>query len=154
MRANGLKVFRTVAVFGSENAGKTTVFEEITGCFVCESRGAPLRGYYYYKYHEYEIFDLPSTYSLETACEEFDVIIYVINAVHLERELYNALLCSRKAKRFIPLVNFCDRAKKFKNPVNIGLLSGVFGVKAIKATANSGRGINALLEAVHKSFLK
>lgn len=154
MGAHPLKVFRTVAVFGSENAGKTTVFEEITGCFVCEDREVPLRGYYYYKYHEYEIFDLPSTYSLEKACTEFDAVIYVINAVHLDRELMNALICSRKAVRFIPIVNFCDRAKKFKIPVNISLLSGVFGVKAIKATANSGRGINALLEAVHKSFLK
>lgn len=153
MGGERLKTFRTVAIAGCENTGKTTVFEEITGCFVCESRGVPLKGYYYYKYHEYEIFDLPYTYSLEKACAEFDIVIYVINAVHLENELYNAILCSRKAKRFVPLVNFCDRAKKLKIPVNINLLSGIFGVKAVKATANSGRGINSLLEAVHKSFL-
>lgn len=152
MRGGNIKAFRTVALAGAPGAGKTTVFEEITGCFVCEKRRELLKGYYYYKYCEYEIMRLPDTYSEEDAARDFDCVVYVLNAEKTRNELLGALRCSRSAKRFILLLNFCDRAKKRKIPLNVKLLSALLRAPVIKATANSGKGINSLLEAVRKSF--
>ncbi|MCD7872387.1 MAG: 50S ribosome-binding GTPase [Clostridiales bacterium] len=112
MTGNKISAFRTVAIMGNRNSGKTTVFEEITGCFAEKMPDTHLRGYYYYKFNEYEIFDLPFTYDIETASKQFDLVIYVIDATKLGKDMFPALKCSRMCKKFIVLVNFCDKAKK------------------------------------------
>ncbi len=95
---------RTVALAGNPNAGKSTVFNELTSMHrhtgnwigkTVDIKG----GRFYYKFNDYTVYDLPGTYSLfsaspeEKLAEDFiknknaDCTVCVIDSTLLERSL-------------------------------------------------------------------
>ena len=162
-----MKKNKKVLLMGNPNVGKSTVFNEITGShqhtgnWTGKTVGS-CQGRFTYKFTEYELVDLPGTYSLLSSSEEervardylcfedYDCVVCVVDATNLERNLNLVLQVLELTGKAVVLLNLCDEAKKKNIEIDTEALSSSLGVPVVRATARSGRGINALLETVHQ----
>lgn len=161
---NGKKIVK-VALAGNPNAGKTTLFNALTGAHhkvgnypgvtVEKREGILVRGE-----TEFHFTDLPGIYSLtaysidEVVTRDFildeapDVIIDVLDSTNLERNLY---LCLQFQELGIPVVgalNMSDEAKAKGIDIDSRLLGDVLGVPMAKTVGPKGGGIDELLDLV------
>ena len=151
-----------VALAGNPNAGKTTVFNAITGAHhhvgnypgVTVEKKEGLRQVGDAKVH---VVDLPGTYSLTAYSleevvarnyvidEQPDVIIDVVDASNLERNLY---LTTQFIELGVPVViclNMVDVAESMGRSIDIDLLSDLMGVPVVPTVASKGEGVEDLL---------
>ncbi len=117
-------------------------------------------GKYEYNNQNYEIYDLPGTYSLiphskeeevvqDFICyREYDVAVVVCDAVCLERNLNLALQVLAVCKNVIICVNLMDEAKKKKIKIDLEGLSAELKVPVIGMAARSKIGLNDLLKTI------
>ena len=157
---------KRVVLMGNPNVGKSTVFNEITGSHQHTGNWTgktvdTAKGRFYYKFMNYELVDLPGTYSLLSSSEEerlardylcfekYDCVVCVADATNLLRNLNLVLQVIEVTDKVVLLLNLCDEAKKKNITVNADALSKMLGIPVVKATARSGKGINELLEKVH-----
>jgi small GTP-binding protein len=156
----------TVALAGNPNSGKTSVFNALTGSrqHVGNWPGKTVerkRGRFQYKGFEVEVIDLPGTYSLsaysieEAIARDFilnekpDVVLVVVDASNLERNLYLVVQILELQARLIVALNMSDRADSLGHKLDVEQLSAEFnGAPVIRTIANRGEGIEALKEAV------
>ena len=151
---------------GNPNVGKSTVFNELTGMHQHTGNwiGKTVetsKSRFYYKFNDYEIVDLPGTYTLSSASKEEEVardflktskpdcIVCVIDSTVLERSLLLVFQLMQLSSKIVVVLNLCDEAKKKGIHINEEKLSSLLGVPVVKATARSGKGINNLLEQIH-----
>jgi ferrous iron transport protein B len=155
----------TIALAGNPNAGKTTVFNAITGArqrvgnwpgvTVDKKEGATT-----YRGHEIRVIDLPGTYSLTAySLEEIvarnyiteekpDVVVDVVDASNLERNLY---LVQQLKELDIPLVlsfNVMDEAQKQGYRIDIEQLSRLLECPIVPTVGTRSEGITELLDTV------
>lgn len=156
-----------IALAGNPNAGKTTLFNALTGSnqFVgnwpgvtVEKKEGKLKGH-----KDVIITDLPGIYSLspytleEVVARNYligerpDAILNIIDGTNLERNLY---LTTQLAELGIPIVcavNMIDVVRKNGDKINIEQLSKELGCKVVEISALKGTGItdaaNAAVEA-------
>lgn len=119
-------------------------------------------GKFKYKFNDYELVDLPGTYSLLSSSEEermardylcfndYDCVVCVVDATNLERNLNLVLQVLELTDKVVLLLNLCDEAKKKNIEIDTEQLSRLLGVPVVRATARSGKGINDLLEIVYQ----
>ena len=117
-----------VALAGNPNAGKTSLFNAITGSkqHVGNWPGktiAKKEGNFQYKGHDVNIVDLPGTYSLsvfspeEVIARDFivqekpDVVVTVLDAANLERNLYLAVQVLEMEVPVVVALNMADIAE-------------------------------------------
>jgi ferrous iron transport protein B len=154
-----------VGVVGNPNCGKTTLFNALTGAkqHVGNWPGVTVEkktGEYSFADKLIELVDLPGTYSLEAADDEVsldekvardyvaskqaDLIINIIDASNIERNLY---LTSQLIEMRVPMIlalNMMDAVKRRGIKIDIEFLSKKLGCPVIPITASSKTGLEAL----------
>ena len=114
-------------------------------------------GEYTFHGRRYSILDLPGTYSMtpssaeeKAACDyiysgEYDVLVIVIDAVCLERNLnFAADILSSSPSRAIVCLNLIDEAKKKGISVDVDKMSEMLGVPVTATAARNGKGLDRL----------
>jgi len=153
-----------IALAGNPNAGKTTLFNQLTGArqHVGNYPGITVdhkEGFTHHNGEKITITDLPGTYSMTAySAEELvsrdylvnerpDVVIDIVDSSNLERNLY---LTCQFLELGVPLVialNMIDVAKDRGIQLNIKKLEILLGVPIVPIIARSGFGKEDLLEA-------
>ncbi|MCP4100801.1 MAG: ferrous iron transport protein B [Lentisphaerae bacterium] len=153
-----------IAVAGNPNSGKTCLFNQMTGSNqrVGNYPGVTvefIKGYADFSNEKVEIVDLPGTYSLtaysqeEIVARDFivnerpDVIVNVVDASNLERNLY---LTTQLLELHVPMVialNMIDVAEKKGHTIDAEKLSAILGIPVIPTIASRNKGLDKLEEA-------
>jgi ferrous iron transport protein B len=148
-----------IALAGNPNVGKSIVFNYLTGQYVEVSNfpGTTVE-VYNGKYKNYEVYDTPGIYSLasfndeEKVAKEFildsDIVINIVDANHLERDLFLTLQLIDMGKRVIILMNIIDELEKNNIQINFYKLSKILGVPIIPAIAPKGTGLDKLSHSI------
>jgi ferrous iron transport protein B len=154
-----------VALAGNPNSGKTTIFNNLTGArqHVGNYPGVTVERKAGTRRHdgmEMEIVDLPGTYSLTAYTEEElvarnfiinerpDVVVDIIDASNLERNLYLAVQLMELGLPLVLAFNMSDQARSRGHEFDITKLSGFFGAPIVQTVGHKGEGMDALLDAV------
>ncbi len=153
----------TIALAGNPNAGKTTIFNHLTGARqkVGNWPGVTVEkkeGSCTFKGKTLRIVDLPGIYSItaysveEIVARDFileerpDVVIDVIDASNLERNLYLAVQLIELNIRPVFAMNMVDMAKARGMVVDYQKLATLLGVPIVETVATRGEGLDRLLE--------
>ena len=154
-----------VALVGNPNCGKTSLFNFASGAHghVGNYSGvtvdateahASMFGY------EFNLTDLPGTYSLSCYSPEElyvrehltekmpDVVINVIDASNLERNLYLTTQLVDMNIRMVCALNMYDEFERRGDHINLDTLSHLFGMPMIPTSFKSGEGVKELFRAV------
>jgi len=111
--------------------------------------------------HEIEMIDLPGTYSINGFSQEekvakkyllednYDVIINVIDATHLTRNLLLTLELLNLNKKMVLALNMYDEAQKDGIDINVKQIQAITGIPTVAVSANTKEGIDELLDCVH-----
>jgi ferrous iron transport protein B len=159
------KVDFTVALAGNANVGKSTIFNQLTGVdqVVGNWPGKTVEraeGILQYKGKKIKIVDLPGIYSFSTfsmeelvsrdfiALEKPDVVVNVVDATQLERNLYLTLQLLELEVPTIIALNQTDLLKKRGIKLDPEKLSRELGVPVIETSAKTGRGLTQLSDAI------
>ncbi len=158
-----------IGVVGNPNCGKTTLFNDLTGTRqrVGNWPGVTVErktGDYSYRDTAFKLVDLPGTYSLDVAEEnvsideqiardyvathEADLIINIVDASNLERNLY---LTSELLEMRVPMLvvlNMMDVARERGYTINVDGLAQQLGCPVVPIVAASGEGIPQLQEVI------
>jgi ferrous iron transport protein B len=166
-----------VALAGNPNCGKTTLFNALTGLRqkVGNYPGVTVEkkvGRFHGSHGEpMELLDLPGTYSLqnrspdeEIACDvlfgrredtpEPDVIVVVLDATNLERNLYLAAQIFELHKPVVIALNMIDLAEAKQIRIDIDAMQKALGVPVIPTVASTGSGVIALRQALSRTDLR
>ncbi|MCX7797347.1 MAG: ferrous iron transport protein B [Melioribacter sp.] len=153
---------KKVVLVGNPNVGKSCVFNYLSGMYVDVSNypGTTI-SINKSTYKNYEIYDTPGIYGVSSFNDEervakdiilsADIILNVVNALHLERDLFLTLQLIDMGKRVSVLLNFADELKKRKIKINVKLLSELLGVEVIETSAISKEGFDKLDFAIQNA---
>ncbi len=169
-----MKTDFTVGVVGNPNCGKTTLFNALTGArqHVGNWPGVTVEkktGEYRFDHKLIELVDLPGTYSLEAADDQVsldekvardyvaskqaDLIINIVDASNLERNLY---LTSQLIEMRVPMIlalNMMDAVKQRGIKIDIAFLERFLGCPVIPITASVKNGLGILKSAINNAAI-
>jgi ferrous iron transport protein B len=155
---------RTVALSGNPNSGKTTLFNALTGAHqhVGNYPGVTVekkQGVYARNGYRFNVIDLPGTYSLtaysleEVVTRDFlinekpNVVIDIVDASNLERNLYLAVQFMEMGVRLCIALNMMDVAGGRGIQVDAERLEALLGVPVVSTIARKGAGKEKLMDA-------
>ncbi|MFC1933577.1 FeoB small GTPase domain-containing protein [Chloroflexota bacterium] len=153
-------------MMGNPNVGKSVIFSRLTGVRVIASNypGTTVtytRGFMKLGEEIAEVIDVPGTYALEptSEAEEIasqmlntgDLVINVVNATNLERNLYLTLQLLERNIPVVVALNMWDDTEHRGIHVNLDKLRELLGVPIIPTVAVTGQGIKELVEGISKA---
>ncbi len=160
-----------VGFIGNPNCGKTTLFNAYTGANlkVANWPGVTVEkveGSFRYKDYQMKLIDLPGTYSLTSytmeekvarQCifsDDVDVVVDVVDASALERNLYLTLQLIELGKPVVMALNMMDIVEKRGMEIDLHRLPEMLGIPVIPVSARKKKGLDILMHAVvhHKDF--
>ncbi|MDW7655853.1 MAG: ferrous iron transport protein B [Bacillota bacterium] len=154
-----------IALAGNPNSGKTTLFNRLTGTrqttgnwpgVTVEKKTGVIR----HSCGELIVIDLPGIYSLspysleETITRNYivdespDVVVNIIDATNLERNLYFSLQLKKLGKPMVIALNMMDEILSHGDQLDVARLSALMQVPVIPISAKKGEGIDALIMAI------
>ena len=156
-----------VGLAGNPNVGKTTVFNQLTGMrqHVGNWPGKTVEraeGHFKHGSYDYDVIDLPGNYALSAHSmeeivsrdfivdDESDVIVNVVDAANLERNLYLTVQMMELGANLVIALNMNDFAKKKEHIIDIDLMSELLGVPIIEINAKTKDGFEELLTTVER----
>lgn len=167
MKQNTQEKTVTVALAGSPNVGKSTVFNLLTGLSqhvgnwpgktVEQKTGVVRRGNFTMNF-----VDLPGTYSLtansaeEQIARDYlvkenpDVVVAILNAASLERNLYLVAELIELSPRLIIALNMIDVAQQQGIEIDTKALSASLNTPVIPIIASKNRGLDELLATIER----
>lgn len=154
-----------VALVGNPNSGKTSLFNIASGAHehVGNYSGVTVdakEGIFNFEGYRFKIVDLPGTYSLSAYTPEEmyvrrhiieetpDVIINVVDASNLERNLYLTTQLIDMNVRMVVALNMYDELEASGNKLDYRLLSRLFGVPMVPTISKRNVGISHLFHIV------
>jgi ferrous iron transport protein B len=151
---------RKILLMGNPNVGKSVIFSRLTGVDVIASNypGTTVeftRGRMRLGNELVEIIDVPGTYTLnptspaETVAvrmaQEGDLIIDVVDATNLERNLNLTLQLLKDDKPVVVALNLWDETRHIGISIDTEKLKGILGVPVVPTCAITGEGIKELV---------
>ena len=160
----------TVIIAGNPNAGKTSLFNTLTGLRqkVANYPGVTVEsksGRWPLSDHEppARLIDLPGLYSLEAtsldekiasevlldqSATQADAIIIVVDATNLVRNLYLAMQLIETGRPIVLALTMFDLAERAQLQIDVARLSNELGVPVVPVVAKQKRGLDDLAQAV------
>ncbi len=151
---------KRLLLVGNPNVGKSVIFSRLTGARVIASNypgttveftkgKADLGG------EPAEVIDVPGTYTLTPSSkaeqvatemlEQGDVILNVVDATNLERNLNLTLELLSTGKPMVVALNLCDEAAHRGVQIDVEKLESLLGVPVVPTCALSGEGVKTLV---------
>ncbi|MBN2340551.1 MAG: ferrous iron transport protein B [Deltaproteobacteria bacterium] len=154
-----------VALAGSPNCGKTSLFNGLTGSrqHVGNYAGVTVErrnGYYTFDGQKVEVRDLPGSYSLssfspeemiaqrELVDERPDVVVVVVDSTSLKRSLVLLAQVMQNSKKIVLCLNMSDEAKKSGQKIDIPLLTKLLGFPVVETVGHKNVGLDQLKERI------
>jgi len=148
-----------VVLVGNPNVGKSLVFNALSGMNVDVSNypGTTvelIKG----RFGRYDLYDTPGVYGVSSFNDEecvardiileADIVLNIVDATHLERDLFLTQQLIDMGKKLVVILNFMDEVRKHKIEIDIAKLARFLGVAIIPVVAVDGVGIDDLGPAV------
>ncbi len=159
-----------IALAGNPNCGKTTLFNTLTGSrqHVGNWPGVTVdkKEGVWKKHPEYNLLDLPGTYSLSPYSaeekiardyivkEQPDCVIDIVESPNLERNLYLTLQILETGVPTVIALNMSDELKLRGETIDSSYLEKELGVRVVKISARNKEGIKELYDAVKETIDK
>ncbi|MFC1917942.1 FeoB small GTPase domain-containing protein [Chloroflexota bacterium] len=152
-----------ILLMGNPNVGKSVVFSRLTGVKTIASNypGTTVgftRGFMKLGEQKVEVIDVPGTYTLEptSEAEEIaarmletgDIIINVLDATNLERNLNLTLQLQEKEIPMLVALNIWDDVKHRGITIDVKRLEALLGVPVTTTAGITGEGIKELVESI------
>lgn len=158
------------ALIGNQNCGKTTLFNRLTGSnqhvgnfpgVTVDKKEGTLK-----KNKEAVVVDLPGIYSLSPYTEEEvvtrdfvikenpDLIINIVDATNIERNLYLTLQLMELNKPMVLALNMMDEVVASGNSIDINQLKADLKIPVVPISASKNDGIGELMEVILKTAKK
>ncbi|MCD6169453.1 MAG: ferrous iron transporter B [Candidatus Latescibacteria bacterium] len=149
-----------IVLMGNPNVGKSVIFSRLTGVNVIASNypGTTVeftRGTMRFKGEKAELIDLPGAYTLEPTSraeevatrmlQEADLVINVVDATNLERNLNLTLHLIERGKPLVVALNMWDDARHRGIRIDNKKLQKLLGVPVIPTVGLTGEGIKELV---------
>jgi len=165
-----MSVSPRIVLAGNPNAGKTTLFNELTGLrsqtgnyagtTVARKQGTWILGE-----EKAAVFDLPGMYSMESASPEEevaaevlkgedprfphpDLVVLVMDATNLERNLFLYTQVADSGHPILVVLTMMDRAHQEGLDIDVTALSNELGCKVVSVNVQKKTGLDALQEEV------
>ncbi|MGN0547156.1 MAG: ferrous iron transport protein B [Acutalibacteraceae bacterium] len=152
------------ALAGNPNCGKTTLFNALTGSnqYVGNWAGVTVEkkeGKLKHNDADISVVDLPGIYSLSPySAEELvsrnyiidekpDLIINIVDATNLERNLYLTIQLSELGVPMVIALNMIDVLEKRGDKIDVKVLENELGIRVVPISASKGVGIHKLIHA-------
>lgn len=157
---------KKILLMGNPNVGKSVIFSRLTGVNVIASNypGTTVgftQGYIFLKGERYFVIDVPGTYTLEPTCraeevackilKEGDLIINIVDATNLERNLHLTLDIIDKNVPLVVALNLWDDTKHKGITIDVKKLENLLGVPVITTVGVTGEGIKKLVERIDEA---
>jgi len=157
---------RKILLYGNPNVGKSVIFSRLTGVRVTASNypGTTIsytQGFMKVGEEMVEVIDVPGAYTLEPTSEAEkialqmlstgDIVINVVNAINLERNLYLTLQLLEKNIPVIVALNLWDDTRHRGIHIDLDKLRRLLGVPVVPTVALTGEGIKELVETIPRA---
>ena len=153
-----------IALLGNPNAGKTTLFNALTGSnqhvgnfpgVTVEKKEGQIKGA-----PDFTLVDLPGIYSLspytaeEVVTRDFlldqhpSAVINIVDATNIERNLYLTVQLMELGVPVVVALNMMDEVRANGDSIDVRALSKGLGLRVVPISASKAEGVDALLEQV------
>ncbi|MBM7866752.1 ferrous iron transport protein B [Heliobacterium gestii] len=153
---------KKLVLAGNPNVGKSVFFNHLTGMYVDVSNypGTTL-DISHGRYKDWVVMDTPGIYGLSSFNDEeriardvilqADMVLNIVNALHLERDLFLSLQIIDTGVPVVIAVNMVDEAKRRGIHIDFDGLSRELGVPVVPSVAVKGQGLKEVEATLAKA---